>query len=410
MVVQSVILALSQIWAHKMRAALTTLGILIGVASVTAVIAGLSGLRAKVEGNFEVLGTKRMWAYGRYPRRGPKRNWPWSKITLRASELVGLLEHCPSIAAFSRSSHRELSVRSSSEMVEQVRIIGIDPSWHEISNRSVVLGRTFSHMDQREGRQVCLITEKLRDKLLLDEKCVGERLIVGRRSFAVVGIVEPPLQLESFGMGQGDERFEMYVPFDSNTYGGRDWVGVVEAIAKSSELSEEAKAELTFFLRKRRKVGPGEEDTFKVETLQGMFDVFNKIAAAVTGVTSGIVGISLLVGGIGIMNIMLVSVSERTREIGLRKAVGAKPSAICAQFLIEAVVLCFIGGAMGVGLGWLLTFAMKQIPGLRLDKAYIPGWAILLSFSFSTAVGLVFGMFPAIKAARLDPIKALRHE
>jgi putative ABC transport system permease protein len=127
-------------------------------------------------------------------------------------------------------------------------------------------------------------------------------------------------------------------------------------------------------------------------------------------VAGGVVGISLIVGGIGIMNIMLVSVSERTREIGLRKAVGARNSAILTQFLVEAVVLCCIGGLFGVALGQMLTVVISRIPGANLDQAYIPAWAILMSFGFSTMVGVFFGMFPAIKAAQLDPIEALRHE
>ena len=138
--------------------------------------------------------------------------------------------------------------------------------------------------------------------------------------------------------------------------------------------------------------------------------MFNKIAVIVTMVAGGIVGISLLVGGVGIMNIMLVTVSERTREIGLRKAVGAKKSAILTQFLIESVVLCFVGGLVGIGFGQLLTTGIANIPKVELDMAYIPLWAIGISFGFSGAVGIFFGMFPAIKAARLDPIEALRHE
>jgi putative ABC transport system permease protein len=136
---------------------------------------------------------------------------------------------------------------------------------------------------------------------------------------------------------------------------------------------------------------------------------FNEIAIMITLVASGIVGISLLVGGVGIMNIMLVSVSERTREIGLRKAVGARKSSIMTQFLVEAVVLCFIGGFVGIGFGQLLTNGIAKMNPM-LDKTYIPFWAILLSFGFSGFVGIFFGMFPAIKAARLDPIEALRHE
>ena len=140
-----------------------------------------------------------------------------------------------------------------------------------------------------------------------------------------------------------------------------------------------------------------------------MIEKFNNISLIVTLVAGGIVGISLLVGGVGIMNIMLVSISERTKEIGLRKAVGAKKSAILTQFLVEAIILCFVGGLVGVGVGKLLTFAIASMSPL-LSKTYIPAWAIALSFGFAGTVGIVFGMFPAIKAARLDPIESLRHE
>jgi len=184
----------------------------------------------------------------------------------------------------------------------------------------------------------------------------------------------------------------------------------VIAASKSPELSDEAQAELNFFMRKRRQIEPGEPDTFRVRAIDQFVREFNQVATTITLVATGIVGISLLVGGVGIMNIMLVSVSERTREIGLRKAVGARPSAVLLQFLVEAVVLCFMGGLIGVGFGQLITMGIAAIPAAQLKQAYIPGWAIALAFGFAAAVGLIFGMFPAIKAARLDPIEALRHE
>ena len=159
-----------------------------------------------------------------------------------------------------------------------------------------------------------------------------------------------------------------------------------------------------------RGLGPDDPDTFQVAAIDQFIDQFRALAAGITAIAGGIVGVSLLVGGIGIMNIMLVSVSERTREIGLRKAVGATPAAILLQFLLEAVVLCLVGGAMGVAVGEMLAFGLTLIPDAGLDEAHVPIWAIVMSFTFSAAVGLIFGMFPAIKASRLDPIDALRHE
>jgi putative ABC transport system permease protein len=186
-------------------------------------------------------------------------------------------------------------------------------------------------------------------------------------------------------------------------------IGVVAA-ARSPDVSDDARAEITFFLRNKRQIRPGDPETFRVDALQKFIDRFQDVALTITMVAGGIVGISLIVGGVGIMNIMLVSVGERTREIGLRKAVGARPSAILLQFLVEAVTLCLVGGLLGVIVGEGIAAGIAAIPGTRMDKSEIPVWAIVVSFSFSAVVGLVFGMFPAIKASRLDPIEALRHE
>ena len=184
----------------------------------------------------------------------------------------------------------------------------------------------------------------------------------------------------------------------------------VVAAAKSPNVAEEAASEIRFFLRTRRQLDPGFPDTFRVEIIEQFVQQFQTIATTVTLVAAAVVGISLVVGGVGIMNIMLVSVSERTREIGLRKAVGARPGVVLIQFLIEAIVLCLVGGLLGLLIGQGMTMAIRQVPGGSMEKAAIPVWAIVLSFGFSAAVGVIFGMFPAVKAARLDPIVALRHE
>jgi putative ABC transport system permease protein len=183
------------------------------------------------------------------------------------------------------------------------------------------------------------------------------------------------------------------------------------AMSKSPEVSEEAVSEIKFFLRKSRRpaLGPGEPDTFGAQSMQSAIQQFNQLSLAITLVAGGVVSISLLVGGVGIMNIMLVSVSERTREIGLRKAVGAKKGAVLTQFLVESIVLCFLGGLIGLGLGKLLTMGICLINKM-MNMSQIPLWAVVLSFGFCGTVGVAFGMFPAIKAARLDPIEALRHE
>ena len=407
LLIRSVFLAMGQIWANKVRSILTTIGIVIGVASVTAVIAALTGLRANVLEDFESLGVNKIYLFPRWPDKGPFRQADWDKIMLRPEHFDGLLSHCPSVNRFTRV-HRigGMQVRHG-ERSADAQLIGMERSWHKIENRFVTLGRPFSLIDDSATRQVCLITAAVRDKLRLDRDCVGQRVGIHGRAFTIVGIIEPPTEYGIIGGGGRDE--EVFIPFRTMH---KLFPGGMFAIATSRtpELSEEAQAELRFFLRRTRNLKPGEPDTFGVEAVQKYLEQFVAMAAMITLIASGIVGISLVVGGVGIMNIMLVSVSERTREIGLRKAVGARPSAILLQFLVEAVMICLLGGLIGLLIGQLLTAGMASIPMAKLDKAYIPIWAVGLSFGFSAFVGVVFGMFPAIKAARLDPIEALRHE
>ncbi|HER33880.1 MAG TPA: FtsX-like permease family protein [Halothiobacillaceae bacterium] len=410
LIAQSVALAMSQIWANKVRSILTTLGIIIGVASVTAVVAALSGLKAKVMSDIETFGTNRIFIWPRWPDSGPKKNASWRVIRFVPEQFEGLLDECPSVKAFTRVAGTNESVRHAEKALESAQVVGIEPAWHEIESRPVIWGRPFSAVDMLQRRAVCLVDPMLRDKLGMDRDPVGSFLTIGYRTFRVVGVVEPRPSMSMIGGGGRGEDYEVFIPFQTfYQIQGEPWFQVMAA-SRSPTVSEEAKAEITFFLRRTRNLKPGEPDTFRVLTVESEVRTFLTIAGRFTMVAAGVVGISLLVGGIGIMNIMLVSVSERTREIGLRKAVGATNAAILTQFLVEAVVLCCVGGLFGLGLGHVLTTAIARIPAANLDQAYIPGWAVLMSFGFSALVGIFFGMFPAAKAARLDPIEALRHE
>ena len=402
---QSVHLALGQIWANKTRSVLTTIGIVIGVASVVAVIAALTGLKAKVLSKVETFGSDSIHIWPRRPDTGPLSRRSWDNFRFSPKELEGMLEHCPSVGRYCRvNTGQHETVRCGEKSVRRVHIRGVEPAWHEIENRPILFGRKLSIVD--ESRQACLIGPLLRDKLRLDKDCVGENIRIGHTTFRIVGVIERRTDM-GFG-GGGWEYYEVIVPFRTAEQFGIPTVSAL-AEARSTQVLDEAVAEIEFFLRRTRRLKPGDPDTFRVESLKSALKMFNELALIVTLVASGIVGISLLVGGVGIMNIMFVSISERTREIGLRKAVGAKQSAILTQFLVEAVILCFVGGAVGVAVGHLLTMVISSIHPL-LEKTYVPAWAIVLSFGFAGAVGICFGMFPAIKAARLDPIEALRHE
>ncbi len=409
---QSFMLAISQVWANKTRSILTTLGIVIGVASVSTIIAALTGLKQNVLEQLQMFGTNNAFVFPDRPQTGPQRLIPWRKLVFKPEDFDGILDHCPSLQSLMRQLGMQQTIKYERHSEDQVQVNGVDPTWHQIQNRPVILGRPFTELDNELSRPVCVINTSLRDKLGLPVECTGRTIEVGRWRLVIIGVIDP--RPANMFEGGGSSNSECFMPFRTayNDAGGRRYNPFIFAIAqtKSADLSDEAKGEMSFFLRQRRRQKIGDPDTFQIQFVSEAISTFKQISQTVTMVAAGIVGISLLVGGVGIMNIMLVSVSERTREIGLRKAVGARPSAVMLQFLVEAIFLCLLGGLMGLVIAQALTFLLAYIPGAHLEKAFIPAWAVALSFGFSACVGLIFGMFPAIKAARLDPIEALRHE
>ncbi|MDZ4832002.1 MAG: ABC transporter permease [Phycisphaerae bacterium] len=406
--IQAVGLALAQIWANKVRSMLTALGIIVGVASVTAVIATLMGLKTKVLSEFESFGASKIFIFPDRPDNAPRNAYPWEKIRLTPDEVRAISDGAPSVKAVTPITEVGLSVESDREKLDSVSIVGIWPDWHECEKRGMLSGRPFSRIDDDQARQVCLVNEAAIKELQLPNEPTGEHLLLGGRRFLIVGVVET---VTSAMFGRGASQSEIFVPFSvAEKLQDKNFFMRISALIKSPELADEAKSEIRFVLRRSRGLTGSDPDTFQVEAIDQYIEKFKALAASVTAIASGIVGISLLVGGIGIMNIMLVSVSERTREIGLRKAVGATPGAVLMQFLLEAVTLCLAGGFVGVAIGQALAFGLTKIPNAGLDKAEVPLWAVFMSFGFCALVGVVFGMFPAIKAARLDPIEALRHE
>ncbi len=404
---QTVFLAIGQVWANKIRAFLTALGIIIGVLGVTVVAAGLNGMQGYVMTQFEDIGAKKMWLWGNVP--DDKRSvMSWTDVKISIYEANLILKHAETIDTLTPGCRSSWTVANGKKVSQAVRVTGIWPSWHEIENRQVLLGRPFSRIDDDENRQVCLINEQGIEELNLDIDPVGDYILVNGRRFLIVGVVETK-ELSPM-MGGGQSRTELYIPFAThkmmNPY---TWTDLTLQLFDADK-SDEAKDEIRFILRNHRNLSPEDEDTFDMFVIQSAIESFNGVAMVIGYVMGGVVGVSLLVGGIGIMNIMLVSVSERTREIGLRKAMGAKPPVVLLQFLVEAVVLCLIGGLVGLLMGNILVMGIQFIPDFPLDSISIPRWAVILSLGFSAAVGIIFGMFPAIKASMLNPIDALRHE
>ncbi|MGA1224484.1 MAG: ABC transporter permease [Phycisphaerales bacterium] len=405
---QAISLAFSQIWANKSRAFLTALGIIVGVASTTAVIAALTGLKAKVLAEFESVGASKFFVFPDRPDNAPRNLYPWEKILLKTAEVRAIRDECELVKAITPITEVGLSVEAGDKTIDGITVSGIWPDWHVIQNRFVVEGRPFNQIDIDSERQVCLLNDDAIKELNLAANPVGEAVLLGGRRFLIAGIVETT-QARLFGMNASSA--EIFIPFSvAEKMQERNFFMRIEGLFSSPETAQEGEDEVRFVLRRMRGLSPSDPQTFQVAAIDKFIEQFRALAAGITAIAGGIVGISLLVGGIGIMNIMLVSVSERTREIGLRKAVGATPMAILLQFLLEAVTLCLVGGFLGIAFGRLAAFGLTRIPGAQLEQADIPFWAVVLSFVFSAMTGIVFGMFPAIKASRLDPIEALRHE
>ncbi len=402
---QTVVLALGQIWANKFRAVLTTLGIIIGVAAVVTVVAATSGLEKFVLKEFASVGASKVWIFPRMPQ-GQRDRYSWRQVRIQPAEADGMLDRCPSLLRLTPVVEMSTSGQVGDVYKAVIAVQGVRPAWHQIEDRSVLQGRELSTIDDEQRQPVCIINDKAIAEFQLDTNCVGTIILIGGRAFKIVGVVETKTVSPMFG---GDEaRSEVFIPYQTALMLRPEPRMYIIGQTKSPELYEDAKAEVAFYLRRTRGLKPDEPDTFGVEAIEQIISGFKKIAAGLSVFLAGIVAISLLVGGIGIMNIMLVSVSERTREIGLRKAVGAKPAIILLQFLVEAVTLCLLGGAIGLAIGYAAVLGMMTTSSLA--GASVPAWAIALSVGFSAGTGLIFGMFPAIKAARLDPIEALRHE
>lgn len=403
---QTVFLAMGQIWANKAKAILTTLGIVIGVSAVITVIAGLGGLRGFVLNEFETFGARKVWINGYVPRE-LRTTMSWTDAKIGMGEIRDIDEYCSEIELITPVMNGRYDVRYDDILRQGVEVTGIWPSWHEIEDRRVLFGREFGRSDRENALQVCLINEKAIEEFRLDADPTGDFLLIKGRRFQVVGVIETK-EFKLFG--DGEPASEVFIPYETaynlNPYRWRYAIGQI----KDTERADEAQAEIRHILRTNRNIEAGQPDTFRVEVVQNAIDQFNGIAGVMTGVGFLIAVVSLVVGGVGIMNIMLVSVSERTREIGLRKAVGARPGVILLQFLVEAVTLCLVGGVIGLVIGQGASAVMRAIPDFPLTEATVPPWAVGLAVGFCAAVGVVFGMFPAIKAAALNPIDALRHD
>ncbi len=404
MIWENLRIALKAIRANKMRSALTTLGIIIGVAAVIAVVSIVQGLNYMIASELEGVGATYIRVAPRDDRNDPE--MIGREVTLTYEDGQAIMAGATSLAYFNPVFFRTDRLRYRDEKHSCI-LLAVGAHYQEVDNHWVDEGRFFSQLDLDRRAHVCLVGRKIIDELELPADPIGTEIIIGTASFTVVGIMEK--KGEMFGQDRDDL---VIIPITTarNVYGNDAMKRLIlDFQARSPEVVDLAKDQITSILTKRHHIPKGSEPDFRVVLQEEILKTTGSILGGVTRVVGAVVGIALLVGGIGIMNIMLVSVTERTREIGIRKAVGARRSDILVQFLIEAVTLSLFGGLVGILAGWGFgVLGAKAIPGF--PAAHVPLWAVLLGFGFAALTGILFGTYPAAKASSLDPIEALRYE
>jgi putative ABC transport system permease protein len=397
-------LALRALARNKMRSALTMLGIIIGVGAVIAVVSIGQGAQYMVQQGIQAMGTNVVFIAAGSGRPGGIRVGYGGVKTLTIDDMNAILREIPLIkeAAPSVNSRRQIVYGNQNW---STAVTGTTPNYFEIRSWSIQSGSVFSDEEVALAANVCVIGTTVANILFLDENPVGKTLRIGNLPFRVDGVLESKGQNV---MGQ-DQDDAIYAPYTTvqRKISGITWVQFINASAISPVASVAAVAPITSLLRERHRIRTGDDDDFFVRTQSEVADLMNQTQGVMTMLLGGIASVSLLVGGIGIMNIMLVSVTERTREIGVRMAVGATESDVQHQFLVEAVTLSMMGGAIGIVFG---LAGSALISNFLSWPTLVSVKAIVTAALFSVAVGIFFGYYPARKAARLDPIEALRYE
>ena len=393
------------IFAHGFRSFLTTLGIIIGVASVIAVVSVVQGFSANISQQFDGMGTNVINVESYTPRKkrlqGVHAKLTYDDYLQIKYRVPGVSDVTPTVTMWGSNAMITYRGQSSSSM-----IVGTASTYQKLNTVYPERGRFFNVSDDKSRRRVAVLGSSIMSKLDIKGDPIGQHVAVSGEWFKVIGIAEKRGKL--FGFDQDDF---ILLPFSTTRalLGGAEEPDITISLQvdEPTQLGQ-VKQHIKNLLRRNHKLDKEADDDFEIATADQMLDTFDAIIGSTTLVLGGIVGISLLVGGIGIMNIMLVSVTERTREIGIQKALGATRFDILLQFLIEAVFLCLLGGLIGLILGFGAGSLISNMTGL--PSASVPTWAIVLSFGFSAGIGLIFGIIPAAKAANLDPIDALRYE
>jgi putative ABC transport system permease protein len=399
---------------HKLRSFLTIFGVVVGVVVVMLMSSVISGIKLSVEKQVESFGTRSIFLYkfdiGFHVGRRSQEERMRKPLTVADSDAIKGLSSIETAVPFLDVSNdffggKILVSGKNGKTSSAVQLQGTYPEIEKTTSEVLIEGRWFSQSESDEKANVCLIGDSVRDAYFPYESPLGQTIDIAGQEFRIIGLLQKREQLFGGGGGNNDQSNVIYMPMGAalKLKPNADDLFIL-AVAREGQL-EKAKDDVEDLLRVRRAVPYGKPDNFSMATAASLIDQFNQITSMIVIFMFVISSVGLLIGGIGVMNIMLVSVTERTREIGIRKAIGARQSDILLQFLIEAATLTGFGGLIGLGVGWLLTLVVKIFM-----PSYVPWWAPLGGFVASVGIGIIFGLWPAWKAARLDPIESLRYE
>ena len=398
-------IALRALANNKLRAFLTMLGIIIGVASVITMLAIGQGSKKSIQTQIAEMGSNMIMIHPGAEMRGGVRQDPSAMQTLKLDDFKSLQDETNFLSAVSPN------VSSSGQLINGANnypssVTGVSPEYLEIRQLSIENGTMFTNADIQSSAKVCVIGKTIVDNLFPDgSDPIGKVIRFNKIPFKVVGVLKSK-GYNSMGMDQDDVVLAPYTTVMKRLLAVTYLQGIF-ASALTEDMTDNATEEITAILRKNHKLKESEDDDFTIRSQQELSTMLNTTTDLMTTLLACIAGISLVVGGIGIMNIMYVSVTERTREIGLRMSVGARGIDILSQFLIEAILISITGGIIGILIGIGASFAVKNIAHWPI---YIQSWSVLLSFAVCTITGVFFGWYPAQKASNLDPIDAIRYE